>query len=175
MSALNPRRAHRVLPIAVTQPRCTVKTRRLLMTLQRISLVRRSGIAAVGAIVLSAAALSAPAQAKIPHLNLKVSDDKAGIQQVRFRGHRGHRGHRRWHRGHRRWHRGHRRWHRWHHRHRHWGRWHRRHWRYWRFRRYRYAFGYPRYAPCRWLLRRARITGSRYWWRRYRHCVRRFY
>lgn len=26
------------------------------------------------------------------------------------------------------------------------------------------------YGDCRWLLRRAEVTGSRYWWRRYRLC-----
>lgn len=28
---------------------------------------------------------------------------------------------------------------------------------------------------CRWLRRRARWTGSNYWWRRYRRCMRRNY
>lgn len=75
---------------------------------------------------------------------------------------------------------------------------HRRGWRhrrdYPRYRRYRspgfvyfdtpfFYYGGPYYydrpyyyrGPCRWLRRRAVRTGSRYWWRRYRRCVRRHY
>jgi hypothetical protein len=40
-----------------------------------------------------------------------------------------------------------------------------------------YYYGVPYYdrGPCRWLRRRAVRSGSRYWWRRYRRCVRRYY
>ncbi|MEM7778111.1 MAG: hypothetical protein AAF732_21215 [Pseudomonadota bacterium] len=34
---------------------------------------------------------------------------------------------------------------------------------------------YPRRFRCRWLRRRAMITGSPYWWRRYRRCMWRNY
>ena len=36
-----------------------------------------------------------------------------------------------------------------------------------------YYHGDYRYRPCRWLKRRAHMTGSPYWWRRYRRCMRR--
>ncbi len=38
-----------------------------------------------------------------------------------------------------------------------------------------YYHGHRRYRPCRWLKRRARITGSPYWWRRYERCMSRNY
>jgi hypothetical protein len=38
-----------------------------------------------------------------------------------------------------------------------------------------YYHGDYRYRPCRWLKRRAHMTGSPYWWRRYRRCMRRNY
>ena len=50
------------------------------------------------------------------------------------------------------------------------------------FRRFRgggvYFYGGPYYyysGRCAWLRRRAIITGSRYWWRRYRNCLRYYY
>jgi hypothetical protein len=53
----------------------------------------------------------------------------------------------------------------------------RRHHRGWhRHRRHRHGFSFyvaPRYhyrGGCAWLRHRAQVTGSRYWWRRYRRC-----
>jgi len=147
-----------------------------------ITLARCAGIASVGAIALSALALTAPAEAKIPHIELKVAGETDGVQKIRFRrrGFRRHgfrhfrrhgfrrRGFRRFRRhGFRRRH--FRRFHRFHHR-----RWHRRHWRHWR-RRHNYVRWHSGYAPCRWVRRRAFRTGSPYWWHRYRRCLRRFY
>ncbi|MEM7301316.1 MAG: hypothetical protein AAF468_09560 [Pseudomonadota bacterium] len=39
---------------------------------------------------------------------------------------------------------------------------------------YRPHYGSP-YRACRWLKRKARYTGSRYWWKRYRRCIRAYY
>ncbi|MEM7299611.1 MAG: hypothetical protein AAF468_00895 [Pseudomonadota bacterium] len=45
-----------------------------------------------------------------------------------------------------------------------------------RHRHFGYHHGYYNpYRQCRWLKRKARRTGSRYWWREYRICMSRYY
>ena len=41
--------------------------------------------------------------------------------------------------------------------------------------RFGHRFGHRRYRSCRWLRRKARWTGSPYWYRRYRRCMRHNY
>lgn len=81
-----------------------------------------------------------------------IKADASEVIQVRERGRSFHRFHR-----HRRVHR-----HFYRHRHRHY------HHRRWRGPRFSVFIGPPR---CGWLRRRAIITGSHYWWRRYRRCL----
>ncbi len=54
------------------------------------------------------------------------------------------------------------------HRHRHYRR--HRHHRRWRYRGPRFSIYLGGASRCAWLRRRAYVTGSRYWWRRYRRC-----
>lgn len=85
------------------------------------------------------------AAAKVPMLKTEASD----IVEVRHRKWRGYSYKRRHFR-----------------RHHHWR--HRRHWhRHWHGPRFAIYIGGPR---CGWLRRRAILTGSRYWWRRYYRC-----
>lgn len=82
---------------------------------------KRSALAAAGALVLSATALTGAAEAKPKNFHLHIGGNGFGVEI-------GH--------------------------------------------GYGRPYGYRR---CGWLRRRARITGSPYWWRRYRRCMWRHY
>ena len=38
-----------------------------------------------------------------------------------------------------------------------------------------YYYGHNPYRACRWLKRKARYTGSHYWWKRYQRCMDRYF
>ena len=124
-----------------------------------------AAVAVAAAVMVSPAGIK-PAEAvpavkpDVAKTSLKVDVRKRrgyrGFKRYRGRGFRRYRGVRRFHRG---------------------RRYGRRFYRHRRFRPYRYYYGVP-YAgyyygygsSCRWLKRRAIITGSSYWWRRYHAC-----